>query len=614
MRKSYKVGMSFSGDQPRELEKQANALVRRHQEIVQEKIVQNNMINQTYELVEENRGFSGTFGARHLAKKVGDGSNIGQVACTYALSAVNGAIDREHKLGYLLELFEKHPKERVSWMIFQRTPFVETSLARILQINFEYSRNLILSAGKNMKSGFAELILPKLGSVDFIEAVGEFGEEVKNKLEQMKGEGKNLKKIQGFLNKIEFLKKHQKFMSMCLDHWLTYERNNPGNSRWKSLKKLSKEFGFMLGYKRQRRLFSAIRGVVVHALSSQLDETVRNICETVKLRDLVAKPYKKERRKLAPVNLIMGSKYVITRPGNGKLLTQLALQDQRFTLGIKNPDRRGEIIHGDVIIHQRMLRMMEKGVIITSLSIRSGDAPGCKIVVTLHLDGSEEMFLSSKFMESYPDLKLKQSDIIGLDVNRVGPHVLVFSQEIEVPKELSTICQRYTRLADVISKLSAALTKNSKNSKNGSLETIKLRGELNRVYARRKRLLKEIKNQCKFLSTAVLIQSKAKQFNVEDLQMSARGKHGALARAILTMPDEISIFEQAVILASSHGQIDIELKLINPFKTSSNHHNCGGKLIRNFRNWDLGKCTFCKVEVNAHFNAALHIRDGGVCA
>ncbi|MCH8908600.1 MAG: hypothetical protein IH840_16055 [Candidatus Heimdallarchaeota archaeon] len=134
------------------------------------------------------------------------------------------------------------------------------------------------------------------------------------------------------------------------------------------------------------------------------------------------------------------------------------------------------------------------------------------------------------------------------------------------------------------------------------------------MYERRKRLLREIKNQCKLLSVAVLIQSKAKQFNVEDLQMSARGKSGALAKAILAMPDEINIFEQAVILASSYRQADIELKLINPFKTSSNHYDCGGKWRRSLGNWDLCQCTFCEAEVNTHFNAALHIRDGGVLA
>ncbi|MCE7737463.1 MAG: hypothetical protein GPJ54_21415 [Candidatus Heimdallarchaeota archaeon] len=611
LRKSYKVGMRFSGDQPREIEKRSNTLVRRYQEIVEEKIIQNNMVEQAYDLIDKNPGLSGTFGARHLAKKVSDGSNIGQVACTYALSAVNGAIDREHKLGEFLKLFGKHPKEAVSWVIFQRTPFLETSLARILKVNFEYSRNLILSAGRNLKSGYADIILPKLENIDFIEAVDEIEGEVKDKFAEMKSEGKNLKRIQSFLNKIEFLKKHKEFMSMCLYHWLTYERNNPTNSRWRSLKKLSREFTFMLGYKRQRRLFSAIRGVVVHALSSILDETVKNIFETVKLRDLVAKPYKKQRRKLAPVNLIMGSKYVITRPGNAKLLTQLALQDQRFTLGIKNPDIRGQIIHGDVIIHKRMLKMMMKGASITSLSIRSGDAPGCKIIITIHLEGTEDMFLSTNFMKSYPDLKLKQSDIIGLDVNRVGPYVLVFSQKNEIPKMLSTICKRYITLGEVISKLSAAF---SKNLKNENEDRIKLRGELNRVYLRRKRLLKEIKTQCKLLSTAVLIQSKAKQFNVEDLQMSARGKRGSLAKAILSMPDEINIFEKAVILASSYRQTNIELNLINPFKTSSTHYNCGGKLRRSLGNWDICACTFCKVEVNTHFNAALHIRDGGVLA
>ncbi|MCH8908599.1 MAG: hypothetical protein IH840_16050 [Candidatus Heimdallarchaeota archaeon] len=67
--------------------------------------------------------------------------------------------------------------------------------------------------------------------------------------------------------------------------------------------------------------------------------------------------------------------------------------------------------------------------------------------------------MSSEFLREYRNLKLKQSDTIGLDVNRVGPYVLVFSQKIDVSGVLSTICERYTKLAAVISKLSAAISK-----------------------------------------------------------------------------------------------------------------------------------------------------------
>ncbi|MFV2014712.1 MAG: hypothetical protein ACC656_04750, partial [Candidatus Heimdallarchaeota archaeon] len=595
IKRSYKVGMRFGEDKfvdksvdksrnkskkrsvDTSQEQEANELVRQYQQIVQHKIVELNLVDNAYELLDENPKLCGTKGARHLAKKVADGSNIGQVSTTYALSAVNGAIDREHKLSYLFKLFDKHPKEAVSWMVFQRTPFLEASLSKILGVKFDYSSSLVYSAGRMMKSSQADIILPRLTREDFLDALDEFTLEVRQRIEQSKKEekyDKEEKNMKIFLRKLEFLYKHKEFLLMCLYHWLMHEhsqRDNPLNSRWKSLKRLSKEFSFMLGYKRNRRLFSAIRAVVVHALSSCLDETVKNICETVYLRDLVAKPYTKHRTTLAPVNLIMGSKYVITRPGNSEVLTQLALADKQFTLGIRNANKRGHIIHGDVIISKRIHKMLVKGASITSLSIRSGDAPSHKIRVTLNLEGNEESFLTTEFLKVYPDLKLKPTDIIGLDVNRVGPYVLVFSQEISLPQILITICQRYLHLGEEISKLSTALSRR---------ETVKLRGEINRVYKRRKRLLKEIKIQCKLLCAAVLVQAHTKQFNVEDLVLSAKGKRGALAKAILNMPDEINIFEQAVVLASSYSQTQIELNCVNPFRTSSKHYDCGGKLAR----------------------------------
>jgi len=601
VKRCYKVGMRFKGDS----EKEANNLVLHHQKTIQDKILSKNMVDHAYELLDEYPNLSGNKGARHLAKKVADGSNIGQVSTTYVLSAVNGAIDREKKLAYLFELFDEYPKEAVSWLVFQRTPFIETSLANILGVNFEYSRNLIYSAGRNMISAHGDIILPKLDKNDYLLALDELILEINEKITEMRLENRYIKRIQSFLNKLIFLNKNREFLAMCLDYWLSFEINNQGNSRWKSLKKLSKEFTFMLGYKRPRHLFSAIRGIVVHALSSKLYETVKNLCETVKIRDLIAKPYRKQRKILAPVNLIMGSKYVITRPGNGKILTQLAIKHNKFTLGIRNSEKRGHIIHGDVIISNRINKMLKRGATISSLSIRSGIAPGYKLIVTLNLQGPEDAFISLNFMKTFPDLKLKAVNTIGLDVNRVGPYILVFSQQIELPKTIVTICDRYTKLGNIISNLSKT---------NSTKPSIKLQGELNRVYIRRGNLLKEIKNQCKLLCSAVLIQSGATEFNIEDLNISARGKRGSLAKAILSMPDELNIFEKAVILASKHTQTQIELKLINPFKTSSRHYKCGGRLLRSWGNWDICSCKKCNIEVNTHLNAALHIRDGGVAA
>ena len=100
----------------------------------------------------------------------------------------------------------------------------------------------------------------------------------------------------------------------------------------------------------------------------------------------------------------------------------------------------------------------------------------------------------------------------------------------------------------------------------------KHRGELDRVYQRRANLLAEIRNQCQLLTTAVLVQAGVSTLRVEDLELSARGRKGALAKAILNMPDDLDIFEQAVFLAASASGTNINLELINPYRTSSVHN------------------------------------------
>ncbi len=148
---------------------------------------------------------------------------------------------------------------------------------------------------------------------------------------------------------------------------------------------------------------------------------------------------------------------------------------------------------------------------------------------------------------------------------------------------MTKLCHRYQKLADEIAKLSAVV------SRTGS---VKHTGELQRVYQRRSNLLHEIKQQCKLVTTAVLVASEASQLNVEDLRLSARDKRGALAKAILNMPDELDLFEQAVMLAASYTGTEIRLERINPFQTSSVHYNCdsGGRLSAP-RCIELGYCS-----------------------
>jgi hypothetical protein len=77
------------------------------------------------------------------------------------------------------------------------------------------------------------------------------------------------------------------------------------------------------------------------------------------------------------------------------------------------------------------------------------------------------------------------------------------------------------------------------------------------------------------------------------------------------MPDEVNIFEQAVILASTYRGVEIRLTQVNPYGTSSTNYVCSRKMLRGPGQWDYAKCSLCGIEVNTHLNAAKFIRDSG---
>ena len=222
------------------------------------------------------------------------------------------------------------------------------------------------------------------------------------------------------------------------------------------------------------------------------------------------------------------------------------------------------------------------------------------------MEGTRKAFQSLRFLRTYPDLdipRIPQSTPVGVDINQIGPHLLVFSERIELPVILKKLSKLYLNLAKQISRLSRAYTHSG---------WIKHRGELNRLYHRRANLLNEIRNQCKLLTTKVLITTGTDALRVEDLQVSARGTSGTLAKAILNMPDELDIFEQATFLAAAHTGIKVKLELINPRQSSRIHHDCGGRLQRDKKNWHVAPCKNCGQIVDTHHNAAMNIAAGGI--
>ena len=135
----------------------------------------------------------------------------------------------------------------------------------------------------------------------------------------------------------------------------------------------------------------------------------------------------------------------------------------------------------------------------------------------------------------------------------------------------------------------------------------KLKGELNRVYSRRSRLLREITRSLPHFLAAVMVKKRCHTLKIEELSADPTGTKGALAKAIYNMPDSVYIYKKAVWLASIELGYDVKLETVSPFHTSSRHFGCGGTLDRTPSNYDIAPCKKCNQDVNTHKNAALNI-------
>ncbi|MFW9929518.1 MAG: hypothetical protein ACFFD1_09015, partial [Candidatus Thorarchaeota archaeon] len=313
---------------------------------------------------------------------------------------------------------------------------------------------------------------------------------------------------------------------------------------------------------------------------------------------IVTKPFEKKishnNQIKLPLALIMSSQYVIRRlgdtngvltgklknttSGNNKVLTELLKVQGYFRILIPQEENieSGKTINwrkayeAEIRPSKKIIEFLKKGAEINLISLSSGDAPAHKIQVTLTLSGSYYMFLSKKAIikanqtispniETIPnrttDYKNNNGNTanltraIGIDLNRPCKNIIAFSEDsVIIPPIIEKLSNHFNNLGQVIKQLSLAYSRLiilSKKiySRNTTLpkeiyhRIVKLRGELNRVYQRRSRILKELHRIVGETISAVLIHTRVPVLCAEDLALTPRGKHGALAKAILSMPD-----------------------------------------------------------------------------
>jgi len=648
----YRTGIHFEGNNDskrRSNELFASAIVNGYQQELYSKITPER-VTITEQTLLEQPDLSGTRGTGVLRPLLGDCSNIGEAAYLPLLQAVKGMFARQKKMALFLELAGKEPRNILEWYIFGRSPYPESGVKNRLNISREYVSAMVLGARRNLDKYLTvdqqlAAPLPFLTVKQLKRAVKSFQLEIEESMTSQlvkKGLEELTSYQKAFKRRLERLAEQQEKIARLLKEWCD-EQVKPlettPRSRWSHFNAFCRSIStFMVeqGYSRTAEYAyrSALRGILITALlplygNGRFVQQLM-VKGMISVDKMISKPFSKKKsphEQKLPLKLVMGSKHVVGRPGKGKVLTRLAREQDHFDLKFWPYRKKKLAITGRVRLHGKLKEYLERGAKITSLTVTAGDAPARKLIVNITFKGKMKYFLSTtgikKLSSDIASRKSGQStEAVGFDINRLSKYMLANSEAEKIPIELLKVIERYLKLATTISELHTGLDHKRKKfnrfpSKKRHVEWLKVKGELDRVYKRRKNLLADIYRRSTGFIAAVLLASDSHVSCVEDLKLSAKGTRGALAKAILSMPDDINLQERSCLLVELITGETSTLVKVDPRGTSRcHHHGCSsltaGKILRDSSNYDIARCSSCHSTVNVHDNSSIEIRERGL--
>ncbi|MEJ2295981.1 MAG: hypothetical protein P8Y23_14590, partial [Candidatus Lokiarchaeota archaeon] len=157
-----------------------------------------------------------------------------------------------------------------------------------------------------------------------VEILERFIKEIEEKIEIMEQEDKDTSRITSFLNSLKKIRQ----TPSCLTDWFLIPENT---SSWRALKQHASSLHGIS--------FSALRSVFIRACLHQ-EEWMHAIERCIRIftpEATLKKPFH-ERTLLQPlpIDLVMGKKYVIYRPGNAKKMKDLLLENGCLWIEVPN--------------------------------------------------------------------------------------------------------------------------------------------------------------------------------------------------------------------------------------------------------------------------------------
>ena len=578
-------------------------------EKMQNKLLSKDIVKQAIELYRTDPREK--FFTRKLGKVISKNPNIAESAFHWLHIAIKGKIDKEYKVQGLIEFLQKNPLQMIEWLIFGRSPYTEISLHKYWKLKRRYVINLLTSTRSQTDSFWRKYekysyfsnrlqlngLLPNCTQQEILQALDDslfyYNHEVSLSSQLTKNQ-------KAFVKKLKLLKKEQSSVIPFLTSWI----NSPQSSRWKSLRNLSEQLASIIE-KPNRKLFSALRLLVVFKLFDKYMMSVSQLIKALPPTAIVPLPFKRKKKEKLPIKLLMKKDYVIIRQGNAQQLTE-QIKKHGYT-DFSFPKRGKKKLTAKVLFPSKIVDYLHKGANIRVFQIISGKAPSFKPKVDVVLEGPHSSFHSSKLLHNYLNqIPGRTKSILGVDINRLREYMVRFNTDIPLTKDLITLAEKYSLLSEkTLPELNRGLMR--KRKLHDTRGCCKLKGELKRVHTRRNRILREITRLLPHFLAAVIAKKKCKVLKIENLTVDPAGKKGALAKAIFTMPDNLFIYKKAVWLASLELGYNVQLEVVSAQNTSTMHHRCGGVLDRQLGQYDIAPCKKCGKQVNTHDNAAQNI-------
>jgi len=539
------------------------------------------------------------FLAARFAAFCKDRSNLGQSSFLRLVAAGRNYLQMIEKLWWLKSLFEEEPKEFLSFLLFGRAPWTETRISRRFKSSFTWARNFLVGVHNkfihSLKSAHVPLpgiISPSENELD--EILKSFIEEIEQKSEKMEKEEKDIQRITSFLNSLKRIKQDPS----CFTGWILIPENK---FSWRTLKQYT---NMLHGIS-----FSALRAVLIRACLHQ-DKWTHAIERCIRMftpETTLKKPFH-DRSKLhpLPIDLIMGQRFVIYRPGNAQKMKELLLTHGCLWFEVPNVTLKNIKIKAIACWHapKKVLKALENGARLHLFRFNMPKGPGNSVKVDVILSGAEHLFISFDHLNEIHSKKLhaefESTRILGIDVNRLSKHVLTGSRDLEMDHSIMHVLNKWDALERTISSLQAR-----SDTCRDWKKVRKFKMELRLAHQRRSCLRNDLLRRARIQLGKKILEWNVNHVGIEaDIQKDTKNKKGSLAKAITYMPHNISLIAQEIFILNHVLQENIKLVLVRKEGTSKYHHDCGGTIDRMS---DKGTCRACGMIVNTHQNAADNI-------